>query len=192
RNTALIGSDQRTEADMPTRKPKVRTGQLEVALDRAEFARRFRAHFFDPRFDPLAEQIEVLTEVAWRNYQDSRKSPRTVPAGKEFADPTYEVSVEWLDTRKRIRAAAEKRKRRAQRGRVLIVNGSARNDKTCPGEMSKTHRLVQLAREELRRLGRIDVDVLDLSRLTAEYGRVIYPCKACVSTAMPLCHWPCS
>ncbi len=30
------------------------------------------------------------------------------------------------------------------------------------------------------------VDFLDLSRLTAEYGRVIYPCKACVSTAMPL------
>jgi multimeric flavodoxin WrbA len=36
------------------------------------------------------------------------------------------------------------------------------------------------------------VDLLDLSRLTSEYGRVIYPCKACVSTAMPLCHWPCS
>ena len=36
------------------------------------------------------------------------------------------------------------------------------------------------------------VDLLDLSVLTAEYGRVIYPCKACVSTAMPLCHWPCS
>ena len=34
--------------------------------------------------------------------------------------------------------------------------------------------------------------LLDLSRLTSEYGRVIYPCKACVSTAMPLCHWPCS
>jgi len=31
-----------------------------------------------------------------------------------------------------------------------------------------------------------------LSDLTSEYGRVIYPCKACVSTAMPLCHWPCS
>jgi len=28
--------------------------------------------------------------------------------------------------------------------------------------------------------------------LTAEYGRQILPCKACVSTAMPLCHWPCS
>ena len=34
--------------------------------------------------------------------------------------------------------------------------------------------------------------MLDLSRLASEYGRVIYPCKACVSTAMPLCHWPCS
>jgi multimeric flavodoxin WrbA len=28
--------------------------------------------------------------------------------------------------------------------------------------------------------------------LTAHYGRQILPCKACVSTAMPLCHWPCS
>ena len=34
--------------------------------------------------------------------------------------------------------------------------------------------------------------MLDLSRLTSEYGRIIYPCKTCVSTAMPLCHWPCS
>jgi multimeric flavodoxin WrbA len=37
-----------------------------------------------------------------------------------------------------------------------------------------------------------EVDFLDLSRLASEYGRIIYPCKACVSTAMPLCHWPCS
>jgi multimeric flavodoxin WrbA len=37
-----------------------------------------------------------------------------------------------------------------------------------------------------------EVEILDLSRLTSEYGRVIHPCKACVSTAMPLCHWPCS
>jgi len=37
-----------------------------------------------------------------------------------------------------------------------------------------------------------EVDLLELSRLNSEYGRVIYPCKACVSTAMPLCHWPCS
>ena len=36
------------------------------------------------------------------------------------------------------------------------------------------------------------VDTLDLSLLTSEYGRRIFPCKGCVSTAMPLCHWPCS
>jgi multimeric flavodoxin WrbA len=38
----------------------------------------------------------------------------------------------------------------------------------------------------------IDVDLLDLSRLASEYDRRILPCKGCVSTAMPLCHWPCS
>jgi multimeric flavodoxin WrbA len=38
----------------------------------------------------------------------------------------------------------------------------------------------------------IEADVLDLSHLTSEYGRKIHPCKGCVSTAMPLCHWPCS
>jgi len=36
------------------------------------------------------------------------------------------------------------------------------------------------------------VDILDLSRLASEFGRQIHPCKTCVSTAMPLCHWPCS
>ena len=34
--------------------------------------------------------------------------------------------------------------------------------------------------------------MLDLSLLTSEYGRRIHPCKGCASTAMPLCHWPCS
>jgi multimeric flavodoxin WrbA len=28
--------------------------------------------------------------------------------------------------------------------------------------------------------------------LTSEYGQRIFPYKGCVSTAMPLCHWPCS
>jgi hypothetical protein len=38
----------------------------------------------------------------------------------------------------------------------------------------------------------VECDLLDLSMLTAEYGRQILPCKSCVSTAMPLCNWPCS
>jgi multimeric flavodoxin WrbA len=57
--------------------------------------------------------------------------------------------------------------------------------------MSKTFRLVSVAREKLESLG-MQVDLLDLSELNAKYGRRILPCKACVSTAMPLCHWPCS
>jgi multimeric flavodoxin WrbA len=31
-----------------------------------------------------------------------------------------------------------------------------------------------------------------LSLLTSEYDLNIHPCKGCVSTAMPLCNWPCS
>ena len=38
----------------------------------------------------------------------------------------------------------------------------------------------------------IDSDVLDLSLLTSSYDLHIHPCKGCVSTAMPLCHWPCT
>jgi multimeric flavodoxin WrbA len=38
----------------------------------------------------------------------------------------------------------------------------------------------------------MQADVLDLSLVTSEYGRKIHPCKGCVGSAMPLCHWPCS
>jgi multimeric flavodoxin WrbA len=58
--------------------------------------------------------------------------------------------------------------------------------------MSKTFRLTKTAEEIFSASAGLEVDLLDLSVLVAEYGRVIYPCKACVSTAMPLCHWPCS
>ena len=58
--------------------------------------------------------------------------------------------------------------------------------------MSKSYRLVQIARQTIEVDMKLAVDVLDLSRLASEYGRHIYPCKACFSTAAPLCHWPCS
>ena len=52
--------------------------------------------------------------------------------------------------------------------------------------------MVTLAKQVVEKTRGFEVEVLDLSRLTSEYGHVIYPCKACVSTAQPLCHWPCS
>src|SRR5262249_23189567 len=71
------------------------------------------------------------------------------------------------------------------------------SEHTCPGEMSKSWRLVEIARDALmERAGEGEqgaaVEILDLSRLASEYGRTIHPCKACFSTAAALCHWPCS
>jgi multimeric flavodoxin WrbA len=58
--------------------------------------------------------------------------------------------------------------------------------------MSKTYRLVEAARRALTDAGGTTCEILDLSRLASEYGRVIHPCKSCFSTAPTLCHWPCS
>jgi multimeric flavodoxin WrbA len=74
---------------------------------------------------------------------------------------------------------------------MLLINGSPRSEHTCPGEMSKTWRLVELAEAVFDSMG-FPVDRLDLSRVTSEYGKTIHPCKACVATSMALCHWPCS
>lgn len=171
--------------------PLVRKGQGDTTLTREEFARRFREQFYYPAFEPLIAEIDKLTEVAWQAYDESRKSPRTRKAGPEFADPDYDLSIEWLQTRDAIREAQHRQSDPSLPRRVLLICGSSRSDPTCPGEMSKSFRLVQIARRVIASAG-MQVDVLDLSRLASEYGRRILPCKACVSTAMPLCHWPCS
>ena len=169
----------------------IRKGQGDVKLTRGEFERRLRDRFADPAFESLEPQVSEVIETAWSAYDEYRKSPRTRRAGAGFADPEFELPIEWLETRERIQQAERERKDTSRRARVLLVCGAARHDQTCPGEMSKTFRLATLAREELEH-GGVDCDFLDLSLLTAEYGRQILPCKACVSTAMPLCHWPCS
>jgi multimeric flavodoxin WrbA len=172
--------------------PTIRTGQGPGKLSRSEFGTRFRERFQDPAFAQEAEALARIEEVAWGSYVDSRKAPRTQTAGEEFADPNYKLSIDWLRTRQRLREAQTVQANRANPLRILLVNGSARNDRTCPSENSKTHRLIELARQTLERDAHAEVDVLDLSLLSSEYGRQIHPCKACVSTAMPLCHWPCS
>lgn len=172
--------------------PRVVKGTPDVTLTRAEFERRFRERFQDPVFERARDHVDALAAAAWDGYEQYRKSPRTARAGRGFADPEFELPVEWLAARRAIRAAQVRHARRSGPSRVLVVNGSARSDMTCPGEMSKTHRLAQLAMRALRARSGFEVDYLDLSRLAAEYGRAIHPCKACVSTAQPLCHWPCS
>ena len=171
---------------------KVRKGMPSVQLTKNEFAKRIRERFYDPDFDMLTPAIDKIIATAWRTYDEYHKSPRVRRAGAGFADPDFELPIEWLETRARIRAAARRQKNAKSPSRILIVNGSSRSDHTCPGEMSKTWRLVMIARKIVAKTRGFEVEVLDLSRLTAEYGRIIYPCKACVSTAMPLCNWPCS
>ena len=171
--------------------PAVRKGQGEVKLSRAEFERRLRERFYDPVFDAEPQAVQEIVNLAWKTYDEYHKSPRKRKAGPGFADPDFELPIEWLETRERIQTAQREHDDPAGRSRILLICGAARHDQTCPGETSKTFRLVQMAREEIERAS-FTCDLLDLSMLTAEYGRQILPCKACVSTAMPLCHWPCS
>jgi multimeric flavodoxin WrbA len=172
--------------------PKVRTGQGSTKLTKPEFVRRWVERFYDPAFDAESQARHRLAEVAWQAYDEYRKSPRTRKAGAEFADPDFDLPIEWLDARRSIREAEERHRAQSGPSRILLICGSPRSDETCPGEMSKTFRLVERANRVFSSVPGYEVDLLDLSRLTSEYGRTIFPCKACVSTAMPLCHWPCS
>jgi multimeric flavodoxin WrbA len=172
--------------------PAVRKGSPSPRLSEAEFKARYLEHFVDPAFGPLREEIGRIADAAWDAYAHSRKSPNTRRAGDGFADPDYELSVDWLAAREAIREAEARYRDPTARPRLLIVSGSSRSEHTCPGELSKSYRLASIARDTVRNEMNLDADILDLARLASEYGRTIHPCKACFSTSPALCHWPCS
>jgi hypothetical protein len=84
-------------------------------LTREEFAQRFKSRFIDPAFAPLSRELQAITDAAWDAYADSRKAPHTRKAGAGFADPDYELSVDWLAARsaKRSDYTRTRRHRRA-------------------------------------------------------------------------------
>ena len=170
---------------------EIRKGQAPAPLERAQFNARFRATYIDPAYRAEDESITRLEEIAWVAYTEGRKAPFTQKAGPGYADPDYDLSTEWVATKERIQQAQKRWADPSGPSRVLLICGSARNDGSCPGEISKSFRLLEMAREIMEQAG-MEVDVLDLSLLTSDYARHIHPCKGCVSTAMPLCHWPCS
>jgi multimeric flavodoxin WrbA len=172
-------------------KPDVRKGEAPPMHSREVFRERFRARFFDELYRAEDAALDRLEEIAWRGYTEGRKAPKTRKAGSEFHDPEYDLSVEWYETRTKLLAAQQRWADPATRSRVLVVSCASRNDGTCPGEISKTFRLSRIAQQTLEAAG-LETDLLDLSLLTSDYDRHIHPCKGCVSTAMPLCHWPCS
>nr|WKF61238.1 hypothetical protein HUO10_005769 [Paraburkholderia busanensis] len=181
----------KSDPPTPHRPITVRKGQVTEKMTRDAFRERFMARFYDPAFRVENDALDRLELIAWDAYSNARKSPITDKAGPGFADPDYDLSVEWRAARDRIEAAQTRQRDAATPSRVLIVNASARNDYTCPGEMSKSFRLATIARQTLEQKS-CEVDLLDLSRLNSDHDLHIHPCKGCVSTAMPLCHWPCS
>jgi multimeric flavodoxin WrbA len=172
--------------------PRVRKLEPYVPLTKDQFRESFYARFRDPAFDAVAAELDKICDVAWDGYIQYRKSPRRQAAGPGFAEPTFELAVEWLETKRRIDEAQARFADRTAPSRLLLVNGATRSEHSCPGEVSKTRRLVDAARDAIAAIAGFETDVLDLSTLASEPWKVIHPCKACVSTAMPLCHWPCS
>ena len=180
-------------AEPHTRKPRVVKEMPSVALDREEFERRLRRRHEDPLFEGVDEELEAVIEAAWRSYSEHHKAPRTRKAGPEFADPGYDLSLDWLAARDgiRYRRDAAPRLDAAPRGDPRHQRLGPARTNPAPVSSSKTYRLAKLAQGAIESWAP-SVDFLDLSVLTSEYGRVIYPCKSCVSTAMPRRNWPCS
>jgi multimeric flavodoxin WrbA len=173
--------------------PEPRKGMPSPRLPESEFRRRFLGQFQDPAFDGLTAELDKVAAAAWDAYEHSRKSPRTRKAGPEFADPDYDLAIDWINAREAVKAAEQRHADPSRPLRILLVNCSSRSEHTCPSEMSKSWRLVEIAKGTLEaEHAGIELEVLDLARLASEYGRTIHPCKACFSTAPALCHWPCS
>src|SRR3954471_18159530 len=118
-----------------------------VRLDEGEFRDRFLSQYQDPAFDALKAELDRIATAAWDGYANSRKSPRTRKAGPGFADPDYDLALDWIAAHEAVNQAQRRFADPATSPRILIVNGSSRSEHSCPGEMSKSWRLVEIASE---------------------------------------------
>jgi hypothetical protein len=83
----------------------VRKGMPSVELSREEFEQHYRGRFSDPALGPLQCEIKAVIDAAWDGYSQARKSRLTRKAGPDFADPDYDIAVDWLAAREAILAA---------------------------------------------------------------------------------------
>ena len=90
-----------------------RKGQPSVQLSRAGIRTPAARAILRSRLRARDADVTRIVEVAWEAYDEYRKSPRTRRAGAGFADPDYELPVEWLEARKAVRAA-ERRQQEPQ------------------------------------------------------------------------------
>src|ERR1051325_9804018 len=76
-----------------------RQGMPSRRLPREHFRRRYLQQFVDPGFDRIRTDLNDAAEIAWQAYEAGRKAPLTRKAGPEFHDPSYDLSLDWLDAR---------------------------------------------------------------------------------------------
>src|ERR1700709_39549 len=131
----------------------VRKGMPSLELSRAQFEQRYRSRFKDPAFKQLERELDAIVAAAWDGYSNSRKSPVTRKAGPGFADPDYDISLDWFAAREALLAAQRHHDAAREIPRILLINGSSRNEHTCPGEMSKTWRLIKAAEPVFGEMG---------------------------------------
>ena len=105
-------------------KPKVRKGMPSAQLAKEEFSKRARERFYDPTFTAVTAEIDRIIDVAWKNYTEHHKSPRTRRAGRGFNDPEFLLPIEWLETRKAIQQATKRQRNPKSNSRILLINGS--------------------------------------------------------------------
>ena len=103
----------------------VRKGQAPDMLGREEFRLRFYRSYYDPAFQNVSRELAAIEEVAWDGYINERKSPVTEKAGPGFADPDYDLSIEWRENRDRLLEAERRQKDAATPSRVLLICASA-------------------------------------------------------------------
>src|SRR4030088_1156505 len=106
--------------------PDIRKGMPPVKLPREEFEKLYRSRFADPVFASLQRELGAIIAAAWDAYSHSRKSPVTRKAGPGFADPDYDIAVDWLAARDAIAEAQRRHDDSGEAPRILIVNGSSR------------------------------------------------------------------
>src|ERR1700709_1892413 len=94
-------------------------GMPSVERSREEFEQRYRSRFKDPAFKPLQRELDAIISAAWDGYSHSRKSPNTRKAGPGFADPDYEISIDWLAARDAILAAQRRHDGSNETPRIL-------------------------------------------------------------------------
>src|SRR5262245_53913341 len=100
--------------------PTVRREMPSVELTREQFAQRLRERLHDPAFAPLRQAVDGIVAAAWDAYTDSRKAPYTRPAGPGYADPTYELSLDWIDASRRVKEAEQRQKDSGSPSHILL------------------------------------------------------------------------